>query len=281
MILTTLLAAAALLNGTQQQALTRTAPAAVATNTSEATAEGTEILRRILVESLDDALTDRDDHVAARKELREHLGPVTRLWSDSRTVQHSRAFHVPEAGLFLALDVSLPVVSRDAAAKDDKDGKNEKPTDDEWERMQREVRGQSTTDGFVFRKLRLQTPVDAEIDPKAIENVIDVVLKTLARHATRVEGLGSRDTVTVALRLGGRSHNFLQNFEGGPGALSLGENGDEKGDDDSRTFSAYVIASSQDVREQNLTVRIALSDLAGMADAGADKLRQRAQVNLY
>src|SRR5262245_27322325 len=105
MLLTTLLAVAALHIVPQ--------PVSLPQNTSEATAEGTEILRRILVESLNDAFAkkrkdgDPDDKVTLRRQGFQVHDSVTELWFGDQTVQHARAFHMPDAGLFFALDAAL------------------------------------------------------------------------------------------------------------------------------------------------------------------------------
>jgi hypothetical protein len=218
-------------------------------------------------------------------------GLVTRLWVGNQTVQHSRAFHLPDAGVFLTLDVSVPVIAKEPEPEGER---SDQPTDDEWERARREVRGDGSAEGLFFPRLSTVTPLAAEIDPASVEKVVDVILRTLARHAARVEGLTSRETFTVAVRLAGRSRTLLQTYEGEPHGYQFGfqtldepedapkglENGMEK------TYSAYVVAAGHEVADQNLVVRVALSDLGAFADAGGtggslEKLRQRAQVNRY
>ena len=171
--------------------------------------------------------------------------------------------------------------------------KSDRPTDDEWERARREVRGYAHGEG-TLRTLRVDDLTPTEIDPAAIEKVIDVVLRTMSRHAGRVEGLGGRETITVALRLSGRSRTLLQNF-GPHGEFrfdfdSEGEPRDE-GDEDEREgesregFYAYTFAAGQDVREQNLVIRVAVGDLVAFNDEGGTSgigaLRKRALINRY
>lgn len=274
MLLTLLVAAAATL--APRPALR--APVLPPQGTSEATAEGTEILRRILVDALDQTFEGAEQVRTRQRGLQVH-GLVTTLFASDTTVQNSRAFHVPEAGLFFALDVSLPLVKRQGGSEP---APSDQPTDDEWERMRGEVRGQNAESG-VFRRLRLATPVALDIDPNAVDQVVDTVLRTLARHAPRVEGLAPRDTFTVALRLSGRHRTLTQTLDTTQGGeFTLGFEPEEltpPGKPES--ISAFVFATGEDVREQNLTIRIALADLTGLADAGPDKLRARAQVNRY
>lgn len=282
MILTTLLAAASLC-GSPAQVQARP-------STSENTAEGAEILRRILVDALDDAFShkekvdakDRDE--STRIQQLHGLGVVTKLWADGETVQHSRVFHMPDVGLFFALDAALPVVSKERDEREPDKGSKSK--DDEWERARRELRGDFVggEDGVFLR--RYGEAKETEIDPKAIEQVIEQVLRTLARHAARIEGLTQRETFTVALRISGRSRTIWSRsgsegfeFEEGEGEARVWST-DEEGELPSRAFS-FVLAGGGSAREQNLVIRISLADLADYAEGGPESLRQRAQINRY
>lgn len=279
MLFTILLAAAALPAFPQAAALTQNAPLSL--STSEATAEGTEILRRILAETLDDAFADkqRGDKVTMQKRAFQVHSLVTTLWVGDQTVQHSRAFHLPDAGLFFALDASLPVIAKEPGPEPEQ---GDQPTDDEWERYRREVRGHLSPDGTLFHRLSLGTPRAAEIDPAAIEKVIDTVLRTVVRHAFRVEGLTPRETITVALRLSGKNRTLLQGFSPENGEFQLGFEADELREEaESQALSAYVLATGHEVREQNLVIRIAVSELASLSEGGIERLRQRAQINRY
>jgi hypothetical protein len=280
MIFTTLLAAASLCGSPAQVQARPT--------TSEATAEGAEILRRILVDALGDALNRKGKgktNAEGRGESTDvqelhRLGVVTTLFAEGETVQHSRVFHLPDVGLFFALDAALPVVSKERDEREpDKAGKSK---DDEWERARSELRGGYVGgEGGVFLR-RYESAKEAEIDPKAIEQVIEQVLKTLARHAARIEGLTQRETITVALRLSGRGRTLwgsdgeeLEEGRGEAHAWTTDEEGELP-----RAFS-FVLAGGASAREQNLVIRIALADLAGFAEGGLEPLRQRAQINRY
>lgn len=283
-MLTTLLAAASLLASDPA----RLAPPP--SETSAATAEGTEILRRLLASALDDAFQEKKktDTVTIRQAERHPI--VTALWAGNQTVDHSRGFHLPEVGLFFSIDASLPVVTKESS-DEEKGAKEEEPKNDEWERTRREVRGDSA-EGVTRFHLQLPRPsAETQIDPKAIERTIDIVLSTLARHAGRVEGLSPGETVTVALRLNGRELGLWQDFGESPvaGFHVLREDGPEKdlpgeedeGDGTSGFFSRYVVTSGQQARSQSLVIRVPLSGLTGQGEATPERLRQRAQINLY
>jgi hypothetical protein len=295
-ILTTLLTAATLCAvpyPVQQRGNSSPAPSPSSSpTTSENTAEGAEILRRILVDSLDKAFTpaDKDKDEGATR-IEGHRMGIVSLFAGRDTIQHSRVFHMPDVGLFFALDAALPVVSKEE--KRDTDGKgSEKAHDDEWERARRELRGDLGGNGG-FTLLRNHTAKEVELDPKAIDQVIDIVLRTLARHTGRVEGLGSRETITIALRLSGRGRAFWNDdspdaqvwsgYDVGEGegeGHAEGGGGAKDGDGLAQAYS-FVLASGASVHEQNLVIRIALADLAAGADADVGRLRDRAQINRY
>jgi hypothetical protein len=289
MILTTLLAAAALCGGPT--------PVLAPQNTTKETADGVEILRRILVESLDKAFAaeTKEDHLLrSDRQGRGFPGMVTTLWASADTVEHARAFHMPEVGLFFAFDLSLPVVARDEKPAP---GAAPAAPGDEWERMRRVMQGdeQEGVRAFTFQRFRVGTDVAAEIDPKAIEKVIDLALQTVARHANRIEGLTANDSATLTLRLSGRSRTLFEDFgseedgvedtgEAGEGfrqgveraARPVGEAGE------ALPSGAYsiMLSTGHEVREQHLVIRVPLADLTALAENPA-RLRQRAQINLY
>jgi hypothetical protein len=273
MILATLLLASAALQGGSLP---------VQRTTSETTAEGVEVLRLILAESLDKAFRDEREGTTQVHEYRRMEGLVTTLWAGDQTVQHSRAFHLPDVGIFFSLDAALPVVEKKEVKEEP--APVEKPKDDEWEEMRRKVRG-DTRDfpGSVARQRSLRVK-QSEIDPRAIEQVTDLVLKTVARHATRVEGLAPQETITVALRLSGRGHGFWATSL--PDGTTDGEDpavawADEEAKGEFPGLFAFTLAGGASAREQNLVIRVALSDLAGYADGGLERLRQRALINRY
>jgi hypothetical protein len=254
--------------------------------TSEATAEGIEILRRLLAESLDQAFDEKDENGEEAKgkagdpdavqiySRRKFHGLVTGLWAGDQTVQNSRGFHVADVGVVFAMDLSLPVVSRE------REKEREEPrsgaTDDEWEEKRREVRGQVTRDEGRWMKMHLGGQSrDHEIDPEAIERVTRTVTQTLARHAARIEGLSPQDTITVALHLSGRNHAFWTTSESEPGEEDTG------GEALFETAQSYVLAAGVDTPEQHMVLRIRLADLTGQRDGGPSRLAERVKVNRY
>jgi hypothetical protein len=282
MLLTSLLAAALLAPVPLQAG----AGLATTPQTTPATAEGIEILRRVLADALDGAFQGErgQERVLFNSPGAPGVeGLVTTLWAGQQTVQHARAFHLPGAGLFFALDVSLPVVKKAA-----EEPGTDPPQDDEWERVRREVRGSGS--GFrLGGRLQMTSRVVGEIDPKAIEQATDLVLRTLARHVGRIEGLGAHESVTVALRLSGRDRSWLhewsqddphafepQTFEVEPDG-ARGEGAPAQ----TRAFSAYVLATGQEVRDQNLVLQVTLADLARAASATPEELRRAARINRY
>jgi hypothetical protein len=278
MILLTLIAAAAL-----------QAPQAAAypSQTSPATAESVEILRRLLVEGLErvfDRKDEKKDTFAFREDGMAVNGFVTTLWAGNSTVQHSRAFHVPESGVFLALDAALPLVAREEVVPEDDEP--EVAGDDEWERIRRELKGGAagSPEGSLYRRLRISTPrQDLEIDPRAIDQVVDAVLQTVARHGVRVEGLGQHDAITVALRITGKSRMWTSDVH--PDAPDLFSTTIEPPKQPGKeinqgNFATYVLSAQHaEVKPQNLVIRIAVADLAGQPSA--ERLRQRARINRY
>ncbi|HEX6885293.1 MAG TPA: hypothetical protein VF530_18105 [Planctomycetota bacterium] len=281
MLLTSLLAAALLAPVPLQAG----AGLATTPQTTPATAEGIEILRRVLADALDDAFQGErgQERVLFNSPSTPGVeGLVTTLWAGQQTVQHARAFHLPGAGLFFALDVSLPVVKKAAEAPT-----SDQPQDDEWERARRELRGSGP--GYRLRALPMAEKVVGEIDPQAIEQATDLVLRTLARHVNRIEGLGAQESVTVALRLSGRDRSWLHEWSHDdphtiePGAFELEPDGarGEGARAQTRAFSAYVLATGQEVRDQNLVLQVALADLARAASATPEELRRAARINRY
>ena len=277
MMLTTLLAAA-LLSAPQG----RTSMPAPSDQTPAATAEGVEILRRVLIDALDKALAPDDRRERQQVLFDQHNGPdavVARLWAGGQSVQHARAFHMPGAGLFFALDVSLPIVQkpREPAGSD-------QPESDEWERARRELRGSSESNPLALRRFYASGESVGELDPAAIERTTDTVLRTLARHLARIEGLGGNETVTVALRLSGRDRSWLHEWTTdepfGTKRLEPDGEGEEPKRAESMAFSALVLATGNEVREQSLVLQISVADLQ-RASATPEDLRRVARINRY
>jgi hypothetical protein len=237
--------------------------------TTPATAEGVEILRRILTDSVAQAFKGDDPD---QRDVRFHgpdrsdfSGLVTTLWSTDQVVSHSRAFHLPGHGVFFTLDVRMPTVQRETAPEDER---TDAPHDDEWDRMRRQVRG-GQGGGFVMRSRA--KAIELEIDPSAVERLTETVLTALGRHATRIEGLESQDVLTVALHLSGGHDAAWSHFN----VLTQDEN---DGEDQSLS---YVLALGAGVPEEHLVIQLSMADVLGAGQGGTVRLGERARINRY
>ena len=253
-------------------------PVLLPQQTSADTAEGLEILRRILVDSLEKAFeTDEPKDVRTRigsplaSGHFETEGLVSLLYAGHQTVDISRVFHMPGAGVFFSLDASLPMIE----VKEEPQPAGDAPRDDEWERYRREVRGGGAEDlpgGVqIWRKRRM------ELDPAAVDKLIDTSLQALARHTARVPGLDSQETITLAVRLSGGMHGLWSQskpveVEGQPEIAIQGE---------ARQLFAYSLATGVDAPSRNLVVQIRLGDLQTGVNGPASELRRRARINRY
>ena len=252
--------------------------------TSTDTAEGLEILRRILVDSLEKTFQaeKKEQRVTVNDERVE--GIVQLLMTGHQTVENSRVFHLPDAGVFFALDVALPMVAKKPAAKDEPAG--DAPRDDEWEKYRREVRGggDASLPGGTYVLGTRAEAVEMEIDPTAVDKLIDTALQALARHTTRIEGLGSQETITLAVKVSGgygglTGHFWGANlFEDGHGyrfdtTLEDSEEAPKPGELGlaalPRLSTVYARSNSS---SQNLVLQIRLGDLASTT-SGESPLR--------
>lgn len=259
--------------------------------TSTDTAEGLEILRRILVDSLEKTFQ------AERKEQRVTMnggqaeGIVQLLVTGHQTVENSRVFHLPDAGVFFSLDAALPMVAKKTAAKDEPAG--DAPRDDEWEKYRREVRGGGDADlpsgGYIFRMRGDAT--EMEIDPAAVDKLIDASLQSLARHTGRIEGLGTQETITLAVKISGGFGGFNGHFWG-TNLLDDAYSFDTTSEDPKKEpepsapglaplpLLSTVFARS-DSASQNVVLQIRVGDLAAYTNGGTAELRKRARINRY
>lgn len=253
-------------------------PVLLPQQTSADTAEGLEILRRILVDSLEKAFeTAEPKDVQARFGAPlgtghfEGEGLISLLYAGQQTVQLSRVFHLPGAGVFFALDASLPMVE----AKEEPQPAGDAPRDDEWERYRREVRGgggEELPGGIqVWRKRRM------ELDPTAIDKLIDTALQALARHTARVPGLDAQEKVTLAVRLGGSMHGLWSSSaplegEGEPEVAVRGE---------APQLFSYALTTTSDAPSRSLVLEIRVGDLQAGLNGPAGELRRRARINRY
>jgi hypothetical protein len=259
--------------------------------TSTDTAEGLEILRRILVDSLEKSFqSEKKEHRITSADGRAE-GIVSLLIAGHQTVENSRVFHLPDAGVFFSLDAALPMVAKKSAPKDEPAG--DAPRDDEWEKYQREVRGGGDgtaslpNGGYVFRMRGEAT--EMEIDPAAVDKLIDSALQTLARHTGRIGGLGNQETITLAVKISG-GFGFDGHFWG----ARLFENTDplvaplmapEEPKLDELGYTGVPRLSTVFTRSssasQNLVLQVRVGDLAAYTNGGVGELRKRTRINRY
>ena len=258
--------------------------------TSSDTAEGLEILRRILVDSLEKTFQ------AEKKEHRVTMnggqaeGIVQLLMTGHQTVENSRIFHLPGAGVFFSLDAALPMIAKTTATKDEPAG--DAPRDDEWEKYRREVRGggDASLPGGTY-VLRSREAIEMEIDPTAVDKLIDSALQALARHTARIEGLGTQETITLAVKISGGYGGLTGHFWGA-NLLEDGYRFDTAIEDPEeapkpgefglaalpRVSTVFARSSSS---SQNLVLQIRIGDLASYTSGGTVELRKRARINRY
>lgn len=253
---------------------------------SQATAEGIEILRRIVVDQVDETFAPQEEK--ARGVDRQHRfrmlgtgqnGFVTELWAGGQTVTHSRGFHLPGHGALIVMDLSLPTVEREEQAEEPEDPRA--PTDDEWEAMRRRVRGGPEEDHVVLRGDLFEHGKPVEIDEAAIERVRETVIKTVARHASRIDGLQRDETITVALHLSGNGGNWLSNFSTLPFTTTEDGDDDESSENGLGLAQTYTFAARAEAPEQHLVLEIPLADLDEFAQGGYSRLAPRVRVTRY
>ena len=267
-------------------ALQRTpAPNPPQAGTAENTSESIEIFRRILADQIDEAFQKPDPDKAEKKKrvgvssLFQRDGMVTTLWAGNQTVSNSRGFHAPGLGALFVLDVSLPVVTQETPSKP---RGSEPARDDEWESVRKQVRSGSEG-GFHFGGVMADNR-NVEIDPQAIDKATEAVLRTIARHASRLEGLSPQDSITVAMHVSGRNNVFWtdpdsQELHGLGTPPEPEEEGDEQGEM-SRVYS-MVLAGGAEATEQHLVIRTTVGELQGLGEGDYQRLLQRAQINRY
>jgi hypothetical protein len=256
--------------------------------TSADTAEGLEILRRILVDSLEKSFqSEKKEHRVTTHDGRTE-GIVSLLVAGHQTVENSRVFHLPDSGVFFSLDAALPMIEKKTAAKEEPAG--DAPRDDEWEKYRREVRGGgngSLPGGTYVFGTRAEARV-LEIDPAAIEKLIDTSLQALARHASRIEGLGSQETITLAVKASG-GFGGLGGFWGTnllEDAYTLDFEADEPPAEPSTGGAVALprlstVFARSNSASQNIVLQIRVGDLAAYTNGGTAELRKRTRINRY
>lgn len=252
-----------------------------AQNTTTQTSEGLEILRRILVDSLEKTFQSekKEQRISSSDGDARTRGLVTLLWAGGQTIEHSRVFHLPEAGVFFALDAALPMVEKQGEPAREPGG--DAPRDDEWEKYRREVRdGAPAVTGKLYHLGDAEVR-EMEIDPTAVDKLIDSALQTLARHASRIEGLGAQETITLAVKLSGSygGHFWGSFMDEGELRAVAPEGQPEEGFVALPRMSTIVARSGSS--SQNLVLQVRVSDLSSLASGGTLELRRRARINRY
>ena len=244
---------------------------------AQRTAEDIEVLRRLLVSEIgnrpQDATVEGSTLFFPRgQHAFGDLADVNFDFSASN-VPHSRAFHIPGQGVFFSLDVRVPVTEAQAEESEEPIVERSE-AEKEWEVIREEVRTGVSARLRLHRKgiFSLNDKDDNrnwELDPKAITEIEGSVLRTLARHAARVEGLDNQELVTVALHLSGSDSSFLVRTES---------------DDEERTTSIGWLSgaiAARRVAAQRLVIQVSMADLRRGDLNGGSKLRQSALIHSY
>lgn len=201
--------------------------------------EDVEVMRRILVKEVKEAVTPRprvkwqypqqidQGLYASDLEMGLSYSGALAATAAAASVDHSRGFHVPGSGIFYSLDVVVPAhVVREA--KTDEAGEEVRPDDEDvWAETLEAVRDQKPPSGH---PLVVNTVVDLtyavevtdprnahwRLDEKAIEAAVDAVLATLGRHGGRIEDLRPGESITVAMHVTGtRTSDWIDAFQSG------------------------------------------------------------------
>lgn len=250
--------------------------------------EDVEIMRRLLVEAIDDA--NKSSVNVQLGELSPDSTPyfgqgflggttLTTLLGSSGSVSHSRGFKAPRVGVLFSLDVQ--VAAKEVEKKAEEEG--EQRPDDEWERIKREVAtgkperpgaDPMTAGGTLLDTFRRAQTRAWTLDSTAIDSVVDAVLATLAHHGARIRDLDADETITVAL------HLYAQQGVSVPYQIALGdgEPAPEKAGW-TRLLSTYGSAYAP---PQRVVIQVRAGDLSTSANGGGlDRLKRTAMIYRY
>ncbi|MEE8466887.1 MAG: hypothetical protein V3T22_00430, partial [Planctomycetota bacterium] len=201
---------------------------------------------------------------------------------------HSRGFRVPGTGVIYTMDVQVPARAvAGVQVEEPEEGVDEAFGADEWEAAARDVRGDTAKGSAEVllaarvtanrRSLGFQASTAIwELDPDALDQVIEAVLGTLARHGTRIGDLRDDESITVALQVTARasSHPWRSSF-------AVGEDEDQLA-----VRNYWLSAAANQARaalERTVVMQLSrkiLGELAGSKTVGAD-VRKRALVHSY
>ena len=243
----------------------------------ERTAEDIEVLRRLIVQEISEQ-QKTDNSQPTVFSSGQNMGYTFRSLNDftitgaSRYVTNSRAFHIPSQGVFFSLDVQLPVIEAKPQQKEPVVEKSE--AEEEWDRIRSEVRTGVSSRRNPFKQDSLfgvarEDNRTWELDPEAIDDVENAVLRILARHAGRIDGLQDSDRITVALHMTGSEGSFY---------VQTDEN-----DEECTTSIAWLggALAARRAPAQKLILQIPVSEVRRGDLNGGSELRQRALIHAY
>lgn len=258
-------------------------------NPLKKTAESIDIMRRVIVKSINRELGDyvglseteeESDgsgkatsrvNVAPRPTTRSTGGGFTYVTSAggfasiSGFAGQSRGHYVPGHGAIFSLQVTVPREAVDA-----EEVAEEKPeADDLWDEAEREASGRPALGGSTRTWLRSGDEEDAKVyvlDEDALDATITAIIAAVGKHGLKIDGLGADESIIVAL-----------DAEGGSVRLPKQER------DDLTLYSAlaYTIATGDD--EQHIVIELAIEDVNRYAGdrIDLDGLKERAKITKY
>ncbi|MEM1450350.1 MAG: hypothetical protein AAF957_17400 [Planctomycetota bacterium] len=257
-------------------------------------AEGVEILRRLLVRSIQGsgassvALPHPVQGTQNGWQYQLGLGefPTFTGWQPrgGAAASNARGFHLPAVGATFTIDVTVPVELVTVSAKQNEEAQEDEGKD-EWDTMRDAVRqgeaAESTVDATAefWAMTDPSALVDAwpqnavmTLDAKAVEAALDSVLESLARHGHRLD-LAADESITIALTIEGRD----------PAQASLAVP-TEGGEYDQAVWFAYAQALTSGQTAGDLTRRVVLQvpvSALGKGAGDAASLRGRTRIHRY
>lgn len=270
------------------------------TDGEDSVAHEVEVMRRLLVKSIGvvpgESVNDAGAFtmVGNWASFSTHLPLQGQLAQGSPTVvTHSRGFRVPGTGVIYTMDVQVPARAvAGVPVEEPEEGVDEAFGADEWEAAARDVRG-DTAKGSAEVLLAARVTASRriigfpastatwELDPDALDQVIEAVLGTLARHGTRIGNLRDDESITVALQVTASSSSYPWRTSLWPTSVAVGE------DEDQWAVGNYWLSAAANqaraALERTVVMQLSrkiLGELAGSKTVGAD-VRKRALVHSY
>lgn len=174
--------------------------------------EDIEIMRRVLVKELMDHFgvgytlgktlfdqldKDEDDEGSGKTAYSraQNLFEYGLRWH-GQNHYNSRGFYVPGSGVVLSLDVDVPVKEAPKKKKKAQTSRNL------WEEAEKEYR-QGSSSASSFTNVKKEEQKSWILDSETIEEVIDILVETVARNGTNMEHLSPRDRFTLLVTFKG------------------------------------------------------------------------------